>query len=91
MGTERIQKEESATAIQNASVTTSLFRNILVATDFSNSCAAAVHDATRWALKSDAELTLMHVFEYGDAVAPAARHVVSGLLAIQEKAQRQLE
>jgi len=79
---------------QNASPATAAaapeFTNILMATDFSLAAQAALQEAIRLSDQCTARLTLLHVFEYSQLVAPDMELQFANLEPIREFAQRQL-
>ncbi len=66
------------------------FRRILVATDFSGASHAALNMALRLSLNFQAHLSLLHVFEYSEAVGSSAGGTVEGLNALEELALQRL-
>jgi len=79
---------EQASHIDQESQPLTKFRRILVATDFSGASHAALNMALRLSLNFQAHLSLLHVFEYSEAV--SAGGTVEGLNALEELALQRL-
>jgi nucleotide-binding universal stress UspA family protein len=81
-------------AQRNTTSTTSTtapeFTNILMATDFSIASRAALQEAIRLSNKFAARLTVLHVFEYSELVAPDTGTQLTNMDLMHETAQKQL-
>jgi nucleotide-binding universal stress UspA family protein len=68
------------------------FTNILVPTDFTESCRAAIDAAVDLAARFDASITLVHVWEVPPSVAVGlGTNAVELLMPMQEAARKQLD
>lgn len=66
------------------------FKNIVLATDFSMASRAAFQEAIKLSHTFSARLTLLHVFEYSNLVAPDTGVQLPNVDPMRERAQRQL-